>query len=256
MRENSLAAVLAAALLLSPAAFAVAGDAKAILDKVAKNVDAKDEVANVKMVITEADGASKTRELEIRRKGKDDSQKVLVKLQGPADLKGTALLSVSKGKSSDQWLYLPSSKQTRRLQGGKSRGGSFMGSELSYEDMGTSSDAKYESKIIGKKNDNGRDFTLIENTPKGESTYGKTVIWVDDKTNLVGKIEYFDKGGKPLKISTFTAYKKFENVYRAQKITVVNSQNKRGTVLELSGLKLNKGLEDGEFTESALTEGD
>jgi outer membrane lipoprotein-sorting protein len=259
MRENKLAVAVAAALLfcsVSPAVFASADNAKAILDKVAKNVDAKDEVANVKMKITEADGSAKTRELEIRRKGKDDTQKVLVKLQGPADLKGTALLSVSKGSSSDQWLYLPSSKQTRRLQGGKSRGGSFMDSELSYEDMGTSSDAKYESKVVGQKKDGGRDFTVIENTPKGESTYGKTIIWVDNKTNLVGKIEYFDKAGKPLKVSTFSEYKKFDNIFRAQKISVVNSQNKRGTVLELSGLKLNKGLDDGEFTESALTEGD
>ncbi|MGZ3657766.1 MAG: outer membrane lipoprotein-sorting protein [Bdellovibrionota bacterium] len=259
MRENKLAVALAAALMfasVSPAVLAAADSAKAILDKVAKNVDAKDEVANVKMKITEADGSAKTRELEIRRKGKDDTQKVLVKLQGPADLKGTALLSVSKGTSSDQWLYLPASKQARRLQGGKSRGGSFMGSELSYEDMGTSSDAKYQSKVLGKKKDGGRDFTLIENTPKGESNYGKTIIWVDDKTNLVGKIEYFDKTNKPLKVSTFSDYKKFDNVFRAQKISVVNSQNKRGTVLELSGLKLNKGLDDGEFTESALTEGD
>jgi outer membrane lipoprotein-sorting protein len=254
MSTRSLAALFTAVLLSSPAFATVAPDAKALLDKVAKNVDAKDEVATVKMVITEADGASKSRELEIRRKGKDDSQKVLVKIEGPADLKGTALLSISKGKSSDQWLYLPSSKQARRLQGGGSKGGAFMDSELSNEDMGTNSEAQNDSKIVGKKTDAGREFTLVENVPKGESSYGKTVVWVDTKTNLVGKIEYFDKAKKPLKVSTFTQYKKFENVFRAQKIAVVNSQNKRGTVLELSGLKLNKGIDDGEFTESALSD--
>lgn len=254
MRLPLVAAVVAA--LVSPVSFAAANEAKSILDKVAKNVDAKDEVAMVKMVITEADGASKTRSLEIRRKGHDDTQKVLVKLEGPADVKGIALLSVSKGKSSDQWIYMPSSKQTRRIQSGKNRGGSFMDSELSYEDMGTSSDARFESKVIGKKKENGTDYTLIENVPHGESVYGKTILWVADKTDLVGKIEYFDKANKPLKVSTFSGYKKFENVWRAQKVQVSNLQNKRGTVLELSGLKLNKGLDDGEFTESALTEGD
>jgi outer membrane lipoprotein-sorting protein len=256
MRRSLYAAALAATLISVPVAHAAKDDAKSILDKVSKNVDAKDEVATVKMVITEADGASKSRELEIRRKGKDDSQKVLVKLNGPADLKGTAFLSVSKGKSNDQWIFFPSSKQTRRIQGGKQRGGSFMDSELSYEDMGTSSDAQYVSKVAGKKKEGGRDFTLVENTPKGESTYGKTVIWVDDKLNLVGKIEYFDKSGKPLKVSVFSKYKQYGPIWRAQKVEVKNSQTKRGTVLELSDLKINKGLEDGEFTESALTEGD
>jgi hypothetical protein len=122
--------------------------------------------------------------------------------------------------------------------------------------MGTSSDARYESKLAGNKKESGMDFTLIENTPKGESSYGKTVLWVDSKNNLVGKIEYFDKHGKPLKISTFSGYAKFDNVWRAKKISVTNLQNKRGTVLELSGIKLNKGLDDTEFSESALTEGD
>jgi hypothetical protein len=72
----------------------------------------------------------------------------------------------------------------------------------------------------------------------------------------VDKIEYFDKTGKPLKVSTFSDYKQFGNVWRAQKISVSNLQNKRGTTLQLSDLKLNKGLDDSEFTESALTEGD
>lgn len=246
---------LGLALAMSAPALAATENAKDILSKVAKNVSSDDEVANVKMIITEKDGASKTRELEIRRKGKDDKQKVLVKLEGPADLKGTALLSVSKGKESDQWLYLPSSKQTRRIQSSKKSGG-FMDSELSYEDMGTSSDAKYESKVVGKKTEAGREFTIVENVPKGESSYGKTVLWIDNKLNLVGKIEYFDKANKPLKVSTFSGYKKYGNVWRAQKIQVANLQNKRGTVLELSDLKLNKGLDDAEFTESALTEGD
>lgn len=257
-RTNHIAvcfSALAVAGLLAPQAMANASNAKDLLKKVAKNVDSKDEVATIKMTITEPDGTPKTRDLEIRRKGQDDSQKVLVKLAGPADLKGTALLSKSKGKESDQWLYLPSSKQPRRIQSGN-KSGSFMDSELSYEDMGTSADAKYENKIIGNKIEAGRKFTLVENTPKGESSYSKTVIWVDDKTTLVGKIEYFDKTNKPLKVSTFSGYKKFGNVWRAQKIKVDNLQNKRGTTLELSDLKLNKGLNDDEFTESALTEGD
>ncbi len=272
LRERSLALALAAAFLTSalagpafaagaapkkeaPKAAAPGGDAKAILEKVSKNVDAKDEVATVKMTITEANGDKKDRQLEIRRKGQQDDQKVLVKLQAPADLKGTALLSVNKGKSSDQWLYLPSSKATRRIQS-SNKGGAFMGSELNYEDMGASADAKFESKILPAKDEGGRKFTLIENTPKGDSAYGRTVIWIDDKTSLVGKIEYFDKALKPLKVSTFSGYKQYDKVWRAQKITVSNLQNKRGTILELSGLKLNKGLDDGEFTESALTEGD
>lgn len=247
-------ALAMATFLLLPTAYS-AESAKSILDKVSKNVDAKDEVANVKMTIIEPDGSKKERQLEIRRKGGETDGKVLVKMQSPADLKGTALLSVVKGKNNDQWLYLPSSKQTRRILSSK-KSGSFMDSELSYEDMGASSEAKFESSVAGKKEEAGRNFTLIENSAKGESAYKRTVLWIDDKTNLVAKIEYFDKANKPLKVSVFSGYKLFDKVWRAQKIAVTNLQNKRGTTLEISGLKVNKGLNDGEFTESALTEGD
>lgn len=260
MSEKAIAAGLALAFLAASASAMAApvdpNDAKAILKNVEKNMTSKDEVANLKMVITEKDGSKKERALEIRRKGQDAEQKVMVRMQSPADLKGTALLSVSKGKASDQWLYLPSSKQTRRIQSGK-RSSSFMDSELSYEDMGTNADAKFESKVVKQEEIAGRKYSVIENTPKGESSYGKILIWVDLGTNLVGKMEYYDKAMKPLKVSSFSGYKQFDKgVWRAQKVQVSNLQNGRGTTLEMSGLSLNKGLDDGEFTESALSEGD
>lgn len=259
MPDKAVAAGIALTLFVSGTLYAATSEptsAKAILDKVEKNVNSQDEVATVKMTITEPDGTKKDRALEIRRKGQEDKQKVLVKMQSPADLKGTSLLSVSKGKSSDQWLYLPSSKQTRRILS-SNKSSNFMDSELSYEDMGTSSDAKFESKILKTESEGGHKFTVIENTPKGESSYGKIHLWVDQSNYLVGKMEYFDKSMKLLKVSNFSGYKQYDKgVWRAQKIQVANVQNKRGTVLELSDLKLNKGLPDDEFTESALTEGD
>ncbi|MCO5142168.1 MAG: outer membrane lipoprotein-sorting protein [Oligoflexia bacterium] len=248
---NTVSAASAVAAPKSPSA-----DAKTILEKVEKNVSSNDEIATLKMLITEKDGTEKERAIEIKRKGADDKQKVLVRMNSPADLKGTALLSVSKGSESDQWLYLPSSKQTRRILSSK-RSSSFMDSELSFEDMGTSSDAKYKSTVLKEETMAGRKFHVIESVPTGESSYGKIHIWVDAEKNLVGKMEYFDKKMKPLKVSNFSGYKQFDKgVWRAQKVQVENLQTKRGTVLELSNLQINKGLDDDEFTESALTDSD
>lgn len=228
--------------------------AKAVLDKVAKNMAADDEVAAVKMVITEANGDRKERRMEIRRKGKAKGQRVLVRIEAPASDKGITLLSKPDGDGTGQWLYLPSNKQVRRLVGASGKGGSFMGSELRNEDLG--GDGKFESRLVGSREEGGKVFTLIENSPKGESSYGKTVLWVDSGSYLVGKVEYFDRAMKPLKVTEFKDYKKEGGTWRAQVIDVRNLQNKRGTRLELSELKLNRGLSDAEFSESALTEGD
>jgi uncharacterized protein len=248
---------LIAAFLCAPAFAAVNNkDPKAILEQVQKNVTSKDEVGTLKMTIVEADGTKKDRTIEVRRKGAEGKQKVLVRLQSPADLKGTALLSVSKGKESDQWLYLPSSKQTRRIQSGKRNSG-FLDSELSYEDMGSSSDTKVASKVLREEKIGDKNFVVIQNDLEGESSYGKVLVWVDAGTYLVGKTEIYDKAGKLLKETSLTNYKQFDKgPWRAQRLEVKNVQNKRSTLLELSNLKLNQNLSDEEFTESALTEGE
>lgn len=236
--------------------FAAPIDAKAVLDKVEKNVSSNDEVVTVQMTIIEASGDKKERKVEMRRKGQPNKQAVLVKLLSPADQKGITLLSKSEGKESDVWLFMPSSKQVRRIVS-SGKGGSFQGSELSFEDMEAGSDAKIISKVIGREKLNGQNHILIENkSSKGESIYGKTVIWVEEARHLVSKIEYFDKKNQPLKVSTFSGYKKFGGTWRAQLVDVRNLQNKRGTTLALLSMKVNQGLSDGEFTESSLSEGD
>lgn len=229
-------------------------NADQILDQVEKNVKSRDEVADLTMTIIEANGAKKERQVKISRKGEEKHQKVLVRLASPADLKGTALLSVKEGDNSDQWLYLPSSKQTRRILSSK-KSSSFMDSELSYEDMGANT--KFKSKVLRQEDIGGHKFAVIESVPgAGDSSYSKILTWVALDTYLVGKMEYYDQNQKLLKVSLFSGYKRFDGVWRAQKIHVQNMQNKRGTDLVLSKLNLNKGLDDAEFTESSLSDSD
>ncbi len=251
--------VVAICLILSfpLSAFAVdPNNADQILKAVEKNVNSKDEVADLKMVIVEPSGAKKNRDIEIKRKGEEDKQKVLVRMQSPADLKGTALLSLAEGSGNDQWLYLPSSKQTRRILSSK-KSSSFMDSELSYEDMGTNSDRKMANKVLRQEKIGSQLYSVIESKPlAGESAYGKILSWISIDNFLVSKMEYYDKSMKLLKISNFSEYKKFSGIWRAQKVEVQNVQNKRGTVLELANLQINKSLSDDEFTEGSLADAD
>lgn len=264
-KENSMQQVIAASILvmlsLQPtqlfAADAKAMNADEILKQVGKKISSNDEVASVKMTITEANGAKKERDLEIKRKSKEPKQQIMVRMQSPADLKGTALLTVSEGKTEDQWLYLPSAKKVRRIQS-SNKSSNFMDSELNYEDLGTSSDKKITSKIVRSEKLDGHDYTVIESTSKvGESSYSKVLTWVDKTNYLVSKVEYYDKAGKLLKVSQLSSYKQFDKgVWRAQKIQIQNVQTKRGTTLDLAKLAINKNLGDEEFSQSALSDED
>ncbi len=223
--------------------------AEQLLKEVAQNLHSSDEQARVKMSIVEANGSEKDRNLEISRLETNDGQSVLVRLLNPADLRGMGFLSVSQGSQVDQWLYLPSSKQTRRIVGGK-KGANFLDSELSYEDMGSSSAKNFTASILKTEADN----TVIESkTTQPDSAYSRILTWIDLKTKLVSKIEYYDQANSLLKTTLMSHYKKFANgVWRAQEVVVQNVQNHRGTKLELTELKFNRGLSSRNFSPSAL----
>jgi predicted RND superfamily exporter protein len=230
-----------------------AATADQILNDVAKNLHTSDEQARVKMTIIEANGSEKDRNLEISRLEASDGQSVLVRLLSPADLRGMGFLSVTQGNQSDQWLYLPSSKQTRRIVGGK-KGSNFLDSELSYEDMGSANEKGVTSTVLRTETAPAGTIDVIESKMSDpDSTYSRLLTWVNMSTHLVEKMEYYDHSGALLKTTEMNNYKKFPNgVWRAQEVIVKNAQNHRGTKLELNDLKFNRGLSSRNFSPSAL----
>ena len=257
LKRNSLfsASILFWMICGTPLYAAQAPTADQILKDVEKKISAKDESAKLVMTITEANGSTKTREIDIRRKS-GDAPKVMVKLQSPPDLRGTALLSVGgKGQAEDQWLYLPSSKQTRRIVS-SNKSSSFLDSEMSYEDMGSSSDKKFANKLLRTEKGTQGQVDVIESTlVSGDSTYSKILTWVSTNNDLVNRLEYYDKKGALLKTTEMSDYKKFSgDIWRAQNILVKNVQNHRSTKLQLKDLSINQGLDDSDFTVGAMAE--
>ena len=227
--------------------------AKRIMKRVDRNMSARDESATVNMKIVERNGTTKDRELTIQRKNKKARKSVMVRLIAPGDIRGTGLLSVEKSGVKNQWLYLPSSKKTRRVLS-KKQGGNFLGSELSYEDMGGSAGVKYRSRVLRIEGKRGRKVAVIESRPrKGESAYSKIVSWIPLNKYVVYKAKYYDKKGKLLKIASFKNYKRFgKRTWRATRMTIKNVQNKRSTVMLLKGLRVNRGIDDDIFSVASL----
>ena len=239
--------------LLTPGAFAAELTADQILKEVDKKVHSEDESAKIKMVIVDSDGTEKERNIEILRQANKDKQAVRVKLNSPADLRGTGLLSVSEKGQTEQWLYLPSSKQTRRILG-SGRGSNFLDSELSYEDLGTTNDTTLKNKVLRSENLVNEPTTVIESSEgKSDSAYGRILTWVSAKDFLIRKLEYYDKDNKLVKTLEFLDYKSFPGgIWRASKMVVKNVQNNRGTRLELQDLKINQGLAARQFSPASL----
>ena len=104
-----------------------------ILKTVQKNIEAKNDKATVTMKIIEANGDIKIRSMTLQTL-RDENFHALIRILEPADLKGTAFLAQMGPDKEDQWLYLPSTKQVRRVVGTKKNTG-ILGSELTIEDL-------------------------------------------------------------------------------------------------------------------------
>ncbi len=200
------------------------------------------------MIIREANGENKERELLLSTL-KDDKFYAIVRIQSPADAKGTALLAEVSADEESHWLYTPASKKVRRVVGANKQDSGVLGSELMMEDI--NSGAIKSAKVTVKSKDNK--YIILEAIPKkGTSVYSKVLTQVSATEFIPIKTAYY-KGNKMAKTVDFLKYRNVKGgIWRAQEIRVKNLENKRGTDLYLSQVKVNSGLDKDEFSVNAL----
>jgi outer membrane lipoprotein-sorting protein len=193
---------LTAAFLLC-VSLAGAQDAAAIMDAARNRVSSKSMGSQNRMVITAKNGT--TSERLINQYSKDDqngNSRTMIEFGSPASVKGTRFLTMDRGNgTSDQWIYLPALRKTRRIQSGEG-GGSFMGTDFSYDDISlTSRDSADDTHtLLRQESLNGNACYVIQSVPKGDFQYSKTITWVDTAKSFIYKIELYDKKGALVKV--------------------------------------------------------
>lgn len=214
----------------------------------------KDSSSDMLMTLINSNSQKRERKMKMIILEKGSGDKSLMTFLSPADVKGTKFLNYEHvNKDDDQWLYLPALKRVKRIAS-KNKSGSFMGSEFSYEDLGSFSISKYsfkgDAKVVmldGKKTYKG------ERKPVSKSSgYTKQVSWVDAKTFLIKKVEYYDRKSELLKTALFQDYKKISGVWRVGKMTMNNHQNDKKTILIWKNETIKNGLKERNFHKRVL----
>lgn len=183
-----------------------------------------------------------------------DGDKGLTVFDEPADVKGTALLTFShKTADDDQWLYLPALARVKRISSAN-KSGSFMGSEFSYEDIGSQEVEKYKYKYLRDDTLEGKLCFVIERYPVSpHSGYTREVVWIDQDQYRALKVEYYDRKQSLLKTLTWSGYRQYLGKYwRADEMFMQNHQNGKSTRLTWSNYKFRVGLKDADFNEASL----
>lgn len=246
-------------LAITGSAFAITPEQKGL--EIAQEIDKRDSgwqnySSNLTMVLMNKNKDKSIRKIRTKMlEVKNDGDKSLMLFESPRDVKNTVFLSVShKSGPDDQWLYLPALKRVKRISS-SSKGGAFMGSEFSYEDMSSQEPEKYNFRYLRDDKYKGRDVYVVERTPRDKhSIYSKNILWVDKKQFINWKIQYFNRRGIHLKTLVFQKYKRFLKKYwRSRQMYMINHRSKKSTILVWSGFKFRSNITDRNFNPRNLS---
>ena len=149
-------------------------------------------------------------------------------------------------------IYLPAFKKIRRISS-KKKTDSFMGSDLSYEDMSNRNINDNNYKLLSKELINNEECYVLEVTPKShiKTGYSKHITWITIKDILPIKEESYDKSGKLFKKKQFH-FSKINEYHIADTMKVINIQKKHTTILTFKDVTINTNIQDKIFQEKNL----
>lgn len=214
-----------------------------------------DVISRQEMVLRNKRGQESRRALRMMiLEGQEDGDKMLIVFEKPMDIKGTALLTHGHIKrDDDQWLYLPALGRVKRISGA-SKAGSFMGSEFSFEDLGTQEIEDYSYLLLSKEEYQGEEMFLVERIPiDKKSGYSRQVTWIDQSEYRLHKVDFYDRKKALLKTLTVSGYKRYLDTYwRPDSFLMVNHQTGKSTQINVSDYNFQTGLKEKDFTKNSL----
>lgn len=207
-----------------------------------------DELSQGTMTLFDSDGDSVRRSYLRMILEKPEGDKLIVKFQSPAEIKGVAALThENPGSSDDNWLYLPSTKRVRRISGANNTA-SFQGTEFTYEDLSNTDPREYEWRFLGEEDLERGEETVpvykLDAVPTyGDSGYSHIVVHYSREGWRQERIEYFDKAGRLLKTRDSSQWLNLHGrFWRPQRIDMTNHQTGKRTLLEQGNQFLNLSL--------------
>lgn len=189
--------------------------------------------------------------------GKD--KKTIMFFQYPGDVKGTGFLTWDYdeiGKDDDKWLYLPAMKKTRRISGSSAKKDYFMGTDFTYDDMGSRNVDEDEHKLLREETVEGYKCWIVESTSKdSRDIYSKKISWIRQDCLIAMKVEYYDKLGKLHRELKMSSIEKEDDFWIAKKLDMTNVQTKHQTIIIIDNPKYNIAIDENAFIVAKLEKG-
>jgi len=193
------------------------------------------------------------------RKQEPRGDRVLVRFLSPSDIRGTGLLVWEHpGAEDERFLYLPALSRVRRIAGSEKQD-SFVGSDLSYEDIGGRDFADYTYAIADRnatwKDQAGQPHPAwrLESRSKDSTTaYPRVVSLVRKDIFVVVAAEVFNRRDEREKLYEVRRLERPDGVWTVMDATMTNELQQTRTDLIVNVARYNVGLTDASFSRREL----
>ena len=230
-----------------------------IIQKVKDRPDGDTRSSGMTMKLINKNGSTRERKIESYSMDIGKDKKTIMFFLYPGDVKGTGFLTWDYdeiSKDDDKWLYLPAMKKTRRISGSSAKTDYFMGSDFTYDDMGSRNVDEDEHKLLREETIDGQKCWVVESASKdSRDIYSKKISWIRQDCLIALKVEYYDKQGKLHRELTMSDITKVDGIWVAKKLHMTNVQNNHQTIIIIENPKYNITIDENSFTVAKLEKG-
>ena len=251
--------VIVSTLLLAGSLFAESG--YDIMKKADEVAEPKTSSSTATLTIHSKKGSDRIREVIMKSKDYGDVKKEVIVFTTPKDVSGTAYLMFDyedENKDSDNWLYLPAMKKTRRIaSSGSESEGSFMGTDFTYQDMGDRSLSKYNYNLLGEDNIDGVACYKVECISKaGTEKDPRYITYIGKSDYIMRKCEFYDRQNQLHRLLTCSNFTSIKGFTTAQVMKMENVQTGTWSLIETKNIQYDaEDIDDSLFTVAALEKG-
>jgi hypothetical protein len=211
------------------------------------------------MALIDKKGAATERKLnQYSKDDKDGNSRIIIEFLQPRTIAGTRFLTISKKNADDdRWIFLPSLGKVRRVASSEGSS-SFMGTDLSYDDISsTERDASEDTNtMLPEEKLNGNDCYVIQSVAKDSSyQYSKAVQWIDKSNSIIWKMELYDKKGSLLKRFEVKKVEAKQGRLTPMESTMTTVPDNTSTTIYVEKIVYDGNVPEGAFTPKYLETG-
>lgn len=235
--------------------------AEAVVREAQDRDTGRDSRAEMRMRLFDRQGRVRERVMTLwtKRGTGRSGDRTLLRFSSPGDIRNTGFLVwETPGKEDERFLFLPALGRVRRISGAEKQE-SFVGSDLSYEDIGGRQVEDYTYTFTDERGSwtapdgTRREAWVVESRAKdARALHPRSVSTILKDSLVMVHAEEFDRHGERAKVFDVRKLEQVDGIWTVLGLSVTDERARTRTELETTGIRYNVGLTDDDVSRRRL----